>query len=267
LSGAQAFDATRGTLFLLDPVALVLIDDSSDPLYDVRVKLGPSEGLIRDIATRGIIEPVIITKRGDKPVVVDGRQRVAAAREANKRLVEAGKEPIKVPCVVRRGEDAALFGVLIAANEHRLNDTPLERAKKAQRLIDMGRSIDEAAIAFGVSGGAVRKWLKLLDLPADARKAIESGVISADTALQLKDNDPDDVKAIVEQATAAAVDAGTEHHGPKAQEVARSAARKVVRGNKGPRMKSRKQIEARLATPRLPSDYMKALRWTLGQED
>jgi ParB family chromosome partitioning protein len=239
---------------------LTLIEDPNDPLYDVRVKLGPAEGLVRDIAHRGVIEPVVITKRGDKAVVVDGRQRVAAAREANKRLSDMGKAPIKVPCIVRRGEDADLFGVLIAANEHRLDDTPLERAKKAQRLINMGRSIDEAAIAFGVSGGAVRHWLKLLDLPAAARKAIESGVMSADTALTLSEADPEDAKAIVEQATVAAKEA------VKGRRSVRSAVRKVVKGAKGPKMKSRRQIESRLAEKRLPPDYRIALLWVLGKE-
>ena len=33
---------------------------------------------------------------------------------------------------------------------------------------------------------------------------------------------------------------------------------------KAPRMKSRKQVEARLATPNLPVDYSNALKWTLG---
>lgn len=261
MPGTQAFDATRGTLFLLDPANLTLIEDPNDPLYDVRVKLGPAEGLVRDIAHRGVIEPVVITKRGDKAVVVDGRQRVAAAREANKRLSDMGKAPIKVPCIVRRGEDADLFGVLIAANEHRLDDTPLERAKKAQRLINMGRSIDEAAIAFGVSGGAVRHWLKLLDLPAAARKAIESGVMSADTALTLSEADPEDAKAIVEQATVAAKEA------VKGRRSVRSAVRKVVKGAKGPKMKSRRQIESRLAEKRLPPDYRIALLWVLGKSE
>lgn len=198
-----AFEASRFSGFWFEPETLILITDKADPLYDRRVELAPPDGLVRDIAFRGIVEPVIVTRRGTSAVVVDGRQRVKAACEANVRLKAAGRETIKVPCFLRGGEDADLFGVLIAANEHRLSDGPMERARKAQKLVGMGRTADEVAITFGVSVTAVTKWLKIFDLPKDVRDRIEAGQLSVDAALQLRDLAPAVASAVAEKAAAA----------------------------------------------------------------
>jgi ParB family chromosome partitioning protein len=262
--GKTAFDASRFSGFWLDPEELVIIDDPKDPLYDARAKLTANDALVRNISHFGVLEPVMVTRRGSSGVVVDGRQRVRAAREANKRLKEAGLELVKVPCILKAGDDAHLFGILCTANEHRLGDTPLEKAKKAARLRDMGRSEEEIAVTFGVSKSAVVNWLtvvnwlKMLDLPAAVRKEVEAGHISAAAALKLRDEEPEKAVAAVKAAVAKSEKVG----GKKSKK--RAVARAL---DEKPRMKSRKQIEERLALPSLPPDYTKALKWTLGMED
>lgn len=276
-----AFEASRFSGFWFNPEDLVVVEDPKDPLFDHRAKLPPSEGLIRDIAFRGIVEPVVIARRGSEAAVVDGRQRVKAAREANKRLKAAGRELVRVPCFLKTGEDADLFGILCAANEHRLQDTPIERAKKAARLQGFGRSVDEIAVTFGVSRSAIEKWLKLLDLPAQVRREVEAGKISAEAALQLRDTEPEVAVAAVRAAVAKSEEVADEVEvegretrrkkprsaGSKRHAAARALANPDATGGRAPKMKSRKQIEERLATPNLPVDYMNALKWVLGHQD
>ena len=183
--------ARRSNLFLVEPETLTIVgldtDDGPDhPLYDPRIKLPIDEGLVRNIMTYGVIEPVTVTKNGDRIELVDGRQRVRHARVANERLVAEGKEPMRVPVSPpRRASDHVLFGVMISANENRQEDSPLAKADKLERYLAMGRTEEEAAVAFGVTLQAIKTWQCLSDLSPPVRKAIERGDISASAGAQL----------------------------------------------------------------------------------
>lgn len=181
-----AFDAQRGTIFLLDPEDVVIVTDPSDPLYDERVNLPLDEKMVLNMMHCGVVKVVEITKRGDEAVVVDGRQRIKHAREANKRLRERGMEPLKVRCSVRRGSDAELFGVGCTANEFNRGDSVVLKAEKMNRLMTKhGRSIAECAILFGVTEQTIRNWQAVLELSAPVRKAVDEGRIAVTAAAKL----------------------------------------------------------------------------------
>ena len=182
-----AFQTDRGTLWKFDPEELHLIEDPSHPLYDPRVAAPLDEALVRSIMHKGVCVPVIISKgEGDRPVVVDGRQRVRAAREANKRLVAQGSIPAKVQCTLRRGEEAqGLFGVMILANELRRDDSVLAKARKAGRMLQMGASEEEVALSFGKSIDTIKKWDRLLSCAPAVLKAVEADKLTAAAALEL----------------------------------------------------------------------------------
>jgi len=254
----KALDAPRGNYFFCNPDDLIIVTDEKHVLYDPRCKLGPAEDLVLNIMYMGmVIDPVTVTKEGDKVLVVNGRRRVMACREANKRLKEQGKEQIAIPTIVRRGEAADLFGVLVTTNEQRLDDTPLARAQKANRLLNMGRSEEQVAAVFGVSAQSVRQWIKLLDLSVPVKKAVEAGQISASAAVQLIELPVAEQTATVKQLVAEGVVTGK-------RPTARKAAR--VAGKNGSKMKSRREVEKRLKEDKLPRDYRSALLWVLGTE-
>jgi len=195
----QALDYRRLTAFSVDPDDLLLVDDKAHPLYDARVNMPLNEGLVRNVMVYGVIEPVIIRKDGEKIEVIDGRQRVKAAREANKRLKAEGKETLEVPCMLRRGEDAMLFGVSVSANENRADDSILAKAIKAGRLLDMGKDAEYISLVFGVTENTVRTWIGLLNLSAELKKAVEGGEVSPSAAAKLADlSREDQAKALAE---------------------------------------------------------------------
>lgn len=251
--------ATRTNAYNFDPSDLILVTDKNHPLYDSRIHLPLDEALTRNIMVNGVIEPVVVTKEGDKVMVVDGRQRVRAAIEANSRLEKEGKETIKVTCVLRRGSESDLFGVAISANENRQDDTPLGRAHKCQRLMNMGRSEEEAAVAFGVTPNCVRQWMKVLECSAVVRKAVEEGKIAASAASQLADLDSDAQEAALANAVESSAKNG------KKKVTARTVAKAA--GKNSSKMRSRREILKRLEEPRLPRDYKVALLWVLGEEE
>lgn len=258
--GKLAQEGTRGNVYFLDPENLVLVEDEAHPLYDARVKLPVEDGLVRNIMVYGVLEPVLISKEGDKSLVVAGRQRVKAALEANKRLHKEGKEKIKVPCMFRRGESHDLFGVLISENENRRDDDVLAKALKLQKFLNMGRSEEEAAIAFGVTLTSVKDWLSVLELSSPVKKAIQDGKIAASAARQLVKLEPDKQKEALEKLLESGKATGTR---------AKKAAGKNGTARKSGLSKKEEGTRDRLALilreAKLPDTFRELLGWALGE--
>lgn len=183
------YEVKRSDCLWFDPNDLVIITDKSNPFYDPRAELPLNEELVANILfqNQGVLEPVLITKDGDAPIVIAGRQRVKAARRANEILSEQGAPLLKVPCLNRKGNEAELYGIALSENEHRKGDSILDKAKKIQRYYNFGGTKKGAAEIFGVSITAISNWEKMLDLAAPIVKAIESGEISASAAAKLAD--------------------------------------------------------------------------------
>jgi len=188
----SAIDAPRRNAFSVDPEDLVVIgidtqDGTEHPLYDERVHLPMDESLVRNIMVYGVIQAITVRKDGGAVEVVAGRRRVLHAREANRRLVAEGKEPVVVPVLApRRGSDHELFGVALSENEQRRGDDILVKAAKAARYMEMsGHDEDTCAITFGVTPQTIGNWLKLLDLGKPVQKMVTSGQISATAAAKL----------------------------------------------------------------------------------
>jgi ParB family chromosome partitioning protein len=229
----------KSNVLFFDPDSLVLVTDKTSPLYDSRVHNAIDEAMVLNIMHQGVFEPIIVSKNPEtgKTEVVDGRQRVANAREANKRLRAKGCEPINVPGVARRGDPAALVGVMVSANNLRTEDLPINRAEKMLQLQTLGK--DEATIAmlFGCSVSTVRSTLALLDCSAPVRNAVQAGKINLAHAAKLAKLDPAEQREKVAELIAAA-DTETGHKKAKKQ--------RAVMGEDKPKMKSRKTIEAKM---------------------
>lgn len=163
--GKSAFQGSRKNIHMLPPEEIDIVTDKKDPLFDERALDEPAEAMILSVMAKGVLEPILVCKRGEVATVIDGRQRVMAAREANKRLTKQGDAYlIAVPCFLRRGDDAAeLTAIMIHANEQRKPDAAKIKARKAKRLVDRGATHEEAGIAFGVTDQTIKRWLGLLE--------------------------------------------------------------------------------------------------------
>lgn len=257
--------ASRLNAFLIEPERLVIIEDPKHALYDERVKLPLDEKLVLNVAAYGVKQPIIVTKDGDHLVVVDGRQRARAAVEASKRLVKEGKEPLRVPVMLQRGEDADLFGVSVFLNELRQSDDIIVKAKKAQRLLDMGKSEAEVALAFGVTSAAIRQWLKMFDLAPAVRKAVEDGTISASAAAKLAALPKEEQVGELTKLRATGAKTTTK----KVAVAAKKAKGKEAHERPTPKLIKRliefSKIDS--ATNGLDNEDVKLLRWVLGEID
>jgi ParB family chromosome partitioning protein len=177
----------RADLLMFDPDKVIIVTDKAHPLYDERCELPVDKNMVRNVMVHGILEPILVRRNGEKDgaaqiEVIAGRQRVQWARAANKLLVAEGKQPIRVPATLKRGDATDLMGIMISENEIRQQDTPLVRASKVQRYLNMGRSEEDAGIMFGVSISTIRDRLALLDCDASVQKAVETGALAATIA-------------------------------------------------------------------------------------
>ncbi len=239
----------KGDTYTFDPDDLVLVTDEKSPLYDERVNLPVDEKLVLNImhapdgVPQGVLEPANGMRNPEtgKVEIIDGRQRVKAAREANKRLKKAGMEPVWVPVMLKRTNAHGAMGMLISSNEHRQDDTPLGRAKKAQRYLDLGRDESEIAALFGISLASVKNMLSLLDAPAAVRNAVEAGKISTSDGYKLSKLEPEDARAKV----AELMEKAPRTPGKKRSKNA-GAAREIVSGGK--ESKISKKAEDAVAT-------------------
>jgi len=251
----------RGDVLNFDPEDIVLVEDKGHALYDERVHLPINERLVRNIMVHGVLQAIGIVRDGDKVLCAFGRQRVKAAREANRRLIKEGSDPINVPAVWKRAEEGDLIGMVISENEQRENDTPMVRARKLQRYLDKGKSDAQAMDMFGVSNVTIKNWKDLLDCAAVVQKAVEDGQVSAEVATVLVSlSHADQGTKLAEMIASGAT------KGEKGKRAARQAAGKPVAA----KVRSRKEIQAMLDAMNevgdgLP-DVRKFARWVLGEE-
>ena len=264
--GGQAFDAKRSTVFNFDPDALVIIGLDTDDgpehhLYDERIKRKNyvTAPFVDNVIEMGIIETVSVTKVGNQGIVVDGRRRVIAARKANEKLRARGEELVLVPALLKRGDEDGLMGILISGNEHRMDDDPITRAEKAQRLKDRGRNNTQIGKYFGVSGTAVGNWLKVLDYIPVVKNAVRAGKLSMSAAIELANLSPEEQKTALEEMLASGnttVDDARSHGGGGGGGGGGSTAPKKTL--------ARKVIEDERAAKVLGDGFLKGVLWAIG---
>lgn len=226
----QTVDATRLDAFAIDPDELVLVNDPAHPLYErERLEAPLPPALVANIKHRGVLKPVLVRKNGERLEVIDGRRRVLCARVANKALVVEGLKPMLVPIIVRKGHDADLVAISGAAQMHE-EESPLNKARRAQKLVDFGYAADQIAVELGVSERCVQDWTKLLEMSSAVQDAIERRDLTASAALKLAGLDHEAQVKALDKLTSPA--AGSKGNGKPAtaKEAAGVAGRAVKPG-------------------------------------
>lgn len=189
--GKQAYDGPRGqTTFMFDPAEVRVIGRDTDdgpehPLYDSRAKNPPHEATVLSLMADGQIHPIKVRKDGPRFDVVVGRGRTIAMREANRRLVEAGKEPLRIQGMVESPDDIQARSRMGAENNIRVQDTPLQRAHRAAGMRDAGMSLARIGVSLGAHVSVVSRTLKLLDCDESVQKAVDEGRVGVSAAVQL----------------------------------------------------------------------------------
>lgn len=189
----QALNGKRLNAFGMFPEDLTIVgldtdDGPEHPAYDERIHLPLSEPFVLNVERFGVLEDVLVRKNGPRVEVLVGRQRVRAQREVNARRAKLGLEPRRIRVNIRQAaSDAEVVAVIVSENEHRRQDDPIVRAKKAARIISFGGNEEDVALAFGITKPHAKNLLGLLDLDTAVQKLISSGELKWSAAIQLRD--------------------------------------------------------------------------------
>ena len=136
------------------------------------------EELSHSIKETGILQPVLVTRDGDRFRILAGERRVRAARLAGL---------TRVPVLVKEGlEDRDHLLLALIENVQRRDLTALEEAESYWHLKDkFGMTQDEIAERVGKDRTTVANAMRLLKLPAEVRAQVEDGLLSAGHARTL----------------------------------------------------------------------------------
>lgn len=129
------------------------------------------EELTQSIRVNGIVQPIVVRRKGGRYEIVAGERRWRAAQRAGLR---------KIPSVVKDVSDDKLLELALVENIQRQELNPIEEAKAYKNLINMvGLTQEMVAERVGKNRTVITTSLRLLKLPDEIQKLIEEEKISA----------------------------------------------------------------------------------------
>ncbi len=126
--------------------------------------------LAESIKQHGIIQPLVVTRKGDGFELIAGERRLRSAKLIGLK---------EVPVIVREEQEQKKLEIALIENLQREDLNPLETARAYQKLIDeFNITQEEAAKKVGKARSSVANALRLLALPLAIQEALASGKIS-----------------------------------------------------------------------------------------
>lgn len=126
--------------------------------------------LAASIKEHGVIQPLIVTKRGDQFEIITGERRLQASKIAGLK---------SVPVIVREASEQQKLELAVIENIQRHDLNPIEEAKSYKSLVDnfdLGQ--EEVALRVGKRRSTVANKIRLLTLPIEIQKSIIEGKIT-----------------------------------------------------------------------------------------
>ena len=132
--------------------------------------------LAASIKEFGVVQPVVVRKKGRSYELVAGERRLRAAGLAGL---------TKVPAIVKDYDDAKMMEIALIENIQRHDLNPIEEAQGLRRLMqEFKQTQEQTAQKVGRSRSAVTNILRLLNLPEHVQKQIINGVLTMGQAKQ-----------------------------------------------------------------------------------
>ena len=127
--------------------------------------------LSESIREHGVLQPLLVRKKGTKYEIIAGERRYQASKLAD--LTE-------VPVIIKDVDDQQMMALALIENLQRSDLNPLEEAKGYRQLIDAsGMTQDALSKAVSKSRSAITNSLRLLDLPEQVQQLIFDGQLTA----------------------------------------------------------------------------------------
>jgi len=126
--------------------------------------------LAESIRSKGVLQPLLVRRQGERYALVAGERRWRAAQRAGLR---------ELPCIIRDVTEPEAFELALIENIQREDLNAIEEAEAYQRLIEYhGLTQEELAQRVGKDRSTVANALRLLRLPEPIKLAMSSGALS-----------------------------------------------------------------------------------------
>lgn len=123
------------------------------------------------IKQNGVLQPILVRKKGDMYEIVAGERRYQASKLAGLK---------EIPAIVRDIDDTEVFQLALIENLQRSDLTPIEEARGYRQLLDTkGLTQEGLAKILSKSRSAIANTLRLMDLPQEVQDMMEEGQITA----------------------------------------------------------------------------------------
>lgn len=147
---------------------------------------GRLEDLAQSIRSNGIVQPLLLRRRGARYQLIAGERRWRAAQRAGLQ---------RVPAVVREIPDDKLLELALIENIQRQELNAIEEAQAYKRLIEtLGLTQEIVAQRVGRDRSFITNYLRLLRLPIDIQKLLEEEKLTTGHARALLGIDDQDIQ-------------------------------------------------------------------------
>ena len=135
------------------------------------------DDLAASIKEKGIIQPLIVRRKGDGYEIVAGERRWRAAQKAGLH---------RIPVVIRDFDDTEVLEIAIIENIQRADLNPVEEAAGYVQLMNkFGHTQEKLAEALGKSRSHIANTMRLMQLPEAVQNFVTEGKLSAGHARSL----------------------------------------------------------------------------------
>lgn len=172
---------------LIDLDIDLIVRDEDQPRKDFNPEA--LQELADSIAEHGVLQPIVVVKKGEKYQIVAGERRWRASKLAKQ---------AKIPAIVRTLDDQNRLELAIIENAQREDLNPIELATAYAKLKEQF-NLTNADIAkrVGKSSASITNTIRLLNLPDEAKKAMREHNIGEGSMRPLVSLDPEMVHEIL----------------------------------------------------------------------
>lgn len=161
-----------------------LSDDEKDRIFEISLKdIEPNTNqprknfdndslmeLADSIRAHGVIQPIIVQKKGTKFVIVAGERRFRAARKVGLKTI---------PCIIKNYSTQAKKEIALVENVQREDLNPVEIAFAIKKLVDdYSLEMEEVAEKIGKTRSVVSNYLRILRLEPEVLTMVEKGKLT-----------------------------------------------------------------------------------------
>jgi ParB family chromosome partitioning protein len=137
----------------------------------------PLQELVQSIREKGILQPLMVRRKGDRYELIAGERRWRAAQKAGIK---------EVPILVKDVSESELLELSLIENIQRENLNPIEEAEAYKGLMDhFHLTQEDISQKVGKDRATVANSLRLLKLPPEIKQSLSEGKVSVGHARAL----------------------------------------------------------------------------------